>query len=348
MSALNTELPIFVTGATGYIAKHIVLRLLNKGYHVRGSARSVDRTQEMHDALKPHLTDPTALERMQIVALDLNKDDGWADALAGCGALLHTASPFPLNQPKDPEETVRPAVDGTLRALEAAKATGIRRVILTSSTVAVTYWGDDATERVSNEADWTDEKLPDLTPYVISKTLAEKAAWAFADTNEIQLTSVNPGFVVGAPLDTNFGTSIRVIERVLAAKDPMLPEVGFSTVDVGDIAEIHVRALETDATIGERILGVSPHYLWFKDIALAIKGAFPGRRVPTGIAPPFLLKVLSLFDPAIRTILPDLGKKRAASGDRAKALLGISYRDPRESVVETAQYLIDAGLVKRR
>lgn len=344
MSESVPSQPVFVTGATGYIAKYIVLKLLNRGYHVRGSARSLSRTQEMHDALAPHLDDPKALDRLDIVALDLSKDEGWHKALQGCVALLHTASPFPLNQPKDPQETIRPAVDGTLRALKAAKDAGITRVVLTSSTVSVTYGRDDAVTRRSNEADWTNPDAPALTPYAISKTLAEKAAWEFAEANDLQMTAINPSFVLGAPLDANYGTSIEVIERILSAKDPMLPEIGFPSVDVGDIAEIHVRALESDATIGLRVIGATERFMWFRDMAVAIKEAFPGRKIVTRVAPHFLIKFLALFDPAIRTVLPDLGKRREVDGGRATELLGIEYRDTRESVVDAARFLIDRGL----
>lgn len=344
MNQPTSNQPIFVTGATGYIAKYIVLKLLNRGYRVRGSARSVDRMQELHDALTPHLTDASALERLELVALDLSSDAGWQEAMAGCAALLHTASPFPLTQPKNPEETIRPAVDGTLRALAAAKAAGIRRVVLTSSTVAVSYGGTTGRAHPYTEADWTDTDAPGLTPYAKSKTLAERAAWKFAETGDIDLTVVNPSFVVGAPLDANYGTSIQVIERILAAKDPMLPRIGFATVDVDDIAEIHVRALETEASIGLRMIGASERFLWFQDLAQAIKDAFPERRVVTRVAPDAIVRLLALFDPAIRTVLPDLGRRRAADGGRARELLGIEYRDTRQSAVDAARFLIDRGL----
>ncbi|MEM7520273.1 MAG: aldehyde reductase [Pseudomonadota bacterium] len=344
MSNLYTEKPVFVTGATGYIAKHIVLMLLNRGYRVRGSARSINRTAEMHAALAPHLEDAAALDRLEIVALDLSKDAGWTDALAGCGALLHTASPFPLNQPKDPEETIRPAVDGTLRALKAAKSAGIARVVLTSSTVSVSYGWDGAESRKSTEDDWTNPDAPNLTPYAVSKTLAEKAAWSFADEKNLRMTAVNPSFVVGPPLDANFGTSIEIVERLLAAKDPMLPEIGFASVDVRDIAEIHVRALEQDETIGQRMIGACDQFLWFKDLAMALKEAYPKRRIVTRVAPGFMLRLFALFDPSLKGILPDIGKKREADGSRARDLLGRDYRDTRKSFVEAAAFLIDRGI----
>ncbi|MEL6952923.1 MAG: aldehyde reductase [Pseudomonadota bacterium] len=336
--------PIFVTGATGYIAKYIVLKLLNRGYHVRGSARSLGRAQEIRDAVAPHLTDPSALDRLDIVALDLSKDDGWHAAMEGCAALLHTASPFPITQPKNPEETIRPAVDGTLRALNAAKAAGIKRVVLTSSTVAVSYGSEATTQRKATEEDWTDTEAPNLTPYAKSKTLAERAAWDFAETNGLDLTAINPSFVIGPPLDANYGTSIEVIERILAAKDPMVPQIGFATVDVEDIAEIHIRALETDATIGLRVIGACERFMWFQDMAHAIKVAFPERRIVTRLAPAMIVRLLALFDPAIRGVLPDLGRKREADGSRARELLGIEYRDTKESVVDAARFLIDRGL----
>ena len=335
---------ILVTGATGYIAKHIVLQLLEAGYHVRGSVRSPARGDEVTAAVTPLLTHPQDLEqRLQFVPLDLTQDEGWDAAMDGVDVLMHTASPFPLNQPDDPDALIRPAVDGTLRALRAAHATGVKRVIMTSSTVAVTgLVGDGPVD----ETNWTDPDDADITAYTKSKTLAERAAWDFVtnDASEMQLTTVNPGFVLGAPLDEHYGTSVGVIARLLRGKDPMLPNIGFVTVDVRDVAEMHVTAIENADTFGRRIMTVDK-FLTFAEMAKAVKAAHPDRRVPTRTAPDFLIRLMARFDPAIKSILPGLGRVDRVDNSRARAVLGRGMRQAHKAAAQTADYLVEKRLV---
>ncbi len=338
---------VFVTGASGFIAKHIVVRLLNAGYKVVGSVRSLDRSGEVRDAVAPHLESGDDLDaRLRFVALDLGSDDGWEAALEGSDVLMHTASPFPLVQPKNEDEVIRPAVDGALRALKAAKAAGIGRVVITSSTVSITNCALPDGRTAYDERDWTDVSQPDLTPYAKSKTLAEKAAWDFVEQEapEIALTVINPAFVLGPPLDANYGTSVKVVERILRAKDPMLPQIGFSTVDVRDVAEMHVRALERPETIGKRYAGVD-RFLWFHEIAEVLKAAHPDRKIVTRKAPGFVVRVLALFDKAIRGILPDLGQRREVSNARAVADLGMEFIAVEEAVRASGAWLIENEVV---
>jgi dihydroflavonol-4-reductase len=335
---------ILVTGATGYIAKHIVLQLLEQGDHVRGSVRSEKRAQELRATMQAKLSDPARIENLSTVLLDLTSDDGWADAMNGVGGVIHTASPFPLVQPKDDDELIRPAVDGALRALRAAQGAGVRRVVLTSSAVSVITGVSPSSGGAFTEADWSDATSPSATAYAKSKTLAERAAWDFVLESDgaVDLTCINPSLVVGPPLDLDYGTSIEVVERLLKGKDPMLPNVGFGTVDVRDVADAHVRALDVPESIGQRIL-MNDRWMWFRDMAEAVKAAFPGRRVVTRVAPDFVVRLLGMFDPSIATIRNDLGKRYEISNARARDLLGIEFRDTRESVAETARWLVDAG-----
>lgn len=336
---------ILVTGATGFIAKHIVAGLLNRGHYVVASARSADSAAAIRRAVTPVLDDATNLEtRLRVVPLDLTSDVGWEDAMQGVDALMHTASPFPMVQPRDAQEVIRPAVDGALRALKAAQTAGVTRVILTSSTVSVATRDLPPGKAAFDEDDWSDNDHPTATPYSRSKTMAEQAAWDFVQKQAptMQLTVINPGFVLGPPLDGQYGTSIKVIERVLSAKDPMLPRFGFSTVDVRDIAEMHIRALERPETVGERILGVSG-FLWFSEMAKAVAEDHPARKISTREAPNVVVKLLSLFDPAIRSIVPALGKQQPVSNAKAKRLLGMEFRDPRAaakaSAAEAVKYM---------
>ena len=337
---------VLLTGASGYIAKHIAVQLLNAGFAVRASLRTLARADEVRAAVLPHVTGPM-VQRLSFVVLDLEQDAGWDAALQGVDVLMHTASPFPLSQPKDPADLIRPAVQGALRALRAAKAAGVNRVVLTSSVAAVAGGPLSPGKAAFDETDWTDPNAPGTSAYTRSKTLAERAAWDFVrDTApQIQLTTINPVLVVGPPLDTTFGTSVSIIERLLNARDPMIPQFGCATVDVRDVALAHVLALTTPGTEGRRYI-VTDQFLWFVDIAQILKTNFPTRKIVTRRAPNFVVRLLGLFDKSIASIVPILGRRDEVSGARATAELGLQFRDVRRSVIETAQFLIDQKLVK--
>ena len=329
---------ILVTGATGYIAKHLVRQLLDAGHSVVGSVRNELRDAEMRAALGPAVRDESALARYRSVPLDLTSDEGWDAAMEGVDAVMHTASPFPLSQPEDPEEVIRPAVDGALRALRAAHKAGIADVVLTSSSVAIMEPVEDG--RNYSEDDWTDPDAPGVAPYAQSKTLAERAAWDFVKTEapEMRLRVVNPSFVLGAPLDENYGTSIQVIERLYDGKDPMLPRVGFASCHVDDVAAAHVRALEVDGAVGKRHL-VYDAFLWFSDLAEAVRDAVPEAKPSTREAPNLVVKALSYVDPSIKSVLPQLGKRFEGDNTRLREVLGIEPKSARDGAAEAARWL---------
>jgi dihydroflavonol-4-reductase len=338
---------VLLTGASGYIAKHIALQLLEAGYHVRGSVRNLSRGAEVTAAVQPHLTDDHNLDaRLTYVTLDLTSDDGWTDAMAGVDVLMHTASPFPLTQPKDEDELIRPAVDGAMRAMQAAHAAGVTRVILTSSTAAISGSALPPGDTAFDETNWTDPADPDAAAYVRSKTLAEKAAWDFVrdQAPQMKLTTINPGFVLGAPLDGHFGTSIDVIARALGGKDPMVPSIGFATVDVRDVAALHVTVIDKPQTAGQRIMAVDK-FLSFAKLAQAIKAAYPKSKIATRVAPDFLIRLIGLFDPTIKSIIPALGRVDRIDNARAIATLGRGMRQAEKAAVSSATYLIDNKLV---
>lgn len=331
---------VFVSGATGYIAKHIVLKLLARGDRVVGSVRDQSRDESLRAAMRSHLSDPGLTDNLRTVSLDLEADEGWNAAMEGVDALIHTASPFPIAQPANEDDLIKPAVDGTLRALQAAASAGVRRVVLTSSVVAVSMGNEPKNGTAFTEEDWSRTDSPDASAYGKSKTLAEHAAWKFAGENALDLTCINPSFVMGAPLDANYGTSIRVIERILAAKDPMIPNIGFPTVEVGDVAEAHIRCLDQDDSIGHRII-VSDRFLWFRDFAQTIQAELPNRKIVTRVAPNALIRFLSLFDNEIKAVVPQLGKRDEVSNAKARDLLEIKFRDTHDSVRDAARWLVE-------
>ena len=338
---------VLLTGASGYIGKHITLQLLNQGYSVRASVRSSKKSSEVTNAVRPHLLDASNLDtRLTFVELDLEKDAGWDAALRGVDVLMHTASPFPIASPKDENDLIRPAVEGTIRALKAAKTAGVQRVILTSSNAAVYGCDLPASKSDYDESMWTDVNHPiGRVAYTKSKTLAERAAWDFVKSQapEIALTTINPVLVLGAPLDDNFGSSISVVERILKGKDPMLPDLRFPIVDVRDVAKMHVDSIKNESTKGERILASSETYS-FVEIAKYLKSIYPKSKVKTAQAPSALIKLLSLFDDEIKAVLPLLGKPMLTSGAKAVKLFGMKFIPVEVSVRESADYLLKRGL----
>lgn len=331
---------VLLTGASGFIAKHVAVRLLNAGYDVRGTLRRLDRAEEVHAAVMPHLT--AGAGNLGFVQADLEAEAGWADAVAGVVAVVHTASPFPITQPKDPARLIRPAVEGTERVLKAAAAAGVQRVVLTSSTVAVI--NEAKHDTMQDEADWCDIHLPSTTPYAKSKTLAERAAWEVAKARGLKLTTINPGLVLGPPLDEHYGSSLGLIERFLKGKDPMLPSIGFPTVDVRDVAEMHLRALLRPETTGRRYLATSGS-MAMVDMGRALKAAYPTRRIPTREAPAFMLRFLAIFDPQIRSILPKIGHLERVSNARAVKEMGMEFIAPKAALLASADWLVRHGKV---
>ena len=331
---------IFVTGASGFIAKHVVLKLLAAGHDVTGSLRSLGRADEVRAALAPALDDPGALDRLSFVALDLTRDEGWDRAMAGHEALVHTASPFPLAAPKDPEALIGPARDGTLRALGAARTAGIGRAVLTSSSVAILGTVPDG--RVATEADWSDPDVPGTSAYERSKTIAERAAWEFAEAHDLALTTINPTFVLGPPLDRHYGSSVGLIRRMLRGKDPMLPKIGVPMVDVRDVAEMHLRAVSDPTTAGLRFIAHGGG-LWLNDMGRILKAAYPDRKIPTRIAPKFIIRLLALFDSEMRAALPGIGKMAQVSNERARTRMGMSFVPADQALLASAAALIAMG-----
>ncbi|MEO0023675.1 MAG: hypothetical protein RL196_116 [Actinomycetota bacterium] len=340
---------VLLTGSSGYIGKHITLQLLEAGFEVRASVRNSAKAEEVRVAMTAHLPKSFDLEsKLTFVELDLESDAGWSDAIKGVDVLLHTASPFPLASPKDENDLIRPAVEGTLRALKAAHGGGVKRVVLTSSVAAI--YGNDlpAGKTEFDETIWSDvSHVVGSVPYTKSKTLAEQAAWNYITTEapEIELTTINPVLVAGAPLDKHFGSSVSVVERALSGKDPMLPDISFSIVDVKDVAAMHVKAIDLDATKGERFIAAAGARN-FVQINTSLKEAYPARKISTLQAPSFVIRFLALFDAEVKAVLPTLGKHIGVNSSKAQQVLGIDFISPEKSLVETAAYLIDNGFSK--
>lgn len=330
---------VLVTGASGFIAGHVILALLARGYKVRGTLRNPTRGSEVIRTLRPHA--PEA-DYIQFCRASLEDDGGWRDAVNGCKYVVHVASPLPTVLPREAEALIRPAREGALRVLRAARAEGVRRVVMTSSVAAVAYSSNR--RAVCDETDWSDpDDLKDNTAYTRSKTLAERAAWEdIAQNGGPELVTVNPALVLGPVLDKDFSASVEVVRQLLSGEVPASPRVGFGVVDVRDVADLHLRAMEVPSAAGQRFIA-STDFLWMAEIATILREGLPGRatrKLPRGELPNLVVRALAGVKPELRQIVPELGKLRVVSAAKAREQLGWQPRPAREAVLAAANSLI--------
>ena len=296
---------VLVTGASGFIAEHCIIELLKNGYSVKGSLRSMNREQEVRDAIKTGASD----ENLEFCKLDLLEDDGWEDAMWDCDYLMHVASPFVIEDPKDENELIKPAKEGTLRALNAAKKAGIKRVVLTSSVAAVNSHMMSGT---SDHTTWTDINSKYVTPYQKSKTIAEKAAWDFYNNqdsnNKMELTVINPGGVMGPQLGNDLGgASTQIVSQLISGKFPMIPALSFPFIDVRDVAILHLKAMTTPDADGKRFIAAHSKPTWMYEVAEVLSAA-GYEKIKLKKAPSFMLKLIGLFDNKTKSLVPMLDK----------------------------------------
>lgn len=349
MTVNETKPLVLVTGATGYIAGHCIRELMEHGYRVRGTVRSLadasktEHLRRMASALGGSL---------ELVEANLSSDAGWREAVAGCTYVQHVASPFPPEVPKDENELIRPAVDGALRVLKASAASDtVKRVVMTSSVAAVAMGHDDGGQRVRTEADWSNPDKCD--PYPKSKTLAERAAWDYVKSlppdRKLELAVINPGFVLGPLLNADQGTSGELIRKLMVRDMPACPEIGFAPVDVRDVATAHRLAMERPEAAGNRYICAGDH-IWVQDMAKILAAEFNprGYRVPTGHLPYWVMWIIAWFDKAVNLALGFVGRKELVSAAKAERELGWTMRPVRESVLDTARTMIEQGIVPAR
>jgi nucleoside-diphosphate-sugar epimerase len=338
---------VLVTGGSGFVGIHSIVQLLKTGYRVRTTVRSLKREADVRGMLKGAGVEPG--DRLSVVAADLLSEAGWAEAVAGCDYVLHVASPFPASAPKDEDELIRPAREGTLRVLRFARDAGVKRVVLTSSFAAIGY-GHARLDRPFSEADWTDPTSPEITAYVKSKTLAERAAWEFMarEGGTLTLASVNPVGIFGPVLGADLSTSIQIVQRILNGDLPAVPRLSFGCVDVRDVVDLHLRAMIDPAAKGERFLAVADGHMSFLEIAKLLRARMGklGQRAPTWEFPDWVVRLVGLFEPSVALLSPELGKVSLATNEKARRLLGWAPRSNEESVLASAQSLVQLGLVK--
>ena len=333
---------ILVTGASGYIAGFVIKQLLADGWTVRGTVRSLAKADALRTTLGVKAAD------LALFAADLTADAGWDAAVAGCRYVQHIASPLPIGAPKSDDELIIPARDGTLRVLRAAHAAGVERVVMTSSTAAICY-GMTTSRQTFTEADWSDLSSPDTYAYVKSKTIAERAArdWMAANGAGMEFVTINPGMVYGPVMGSDFSGSLTPLTRLLDGALPGCPRLGFPIVDIRDITSAHVAAMTPPGLDGERFL-CAGQFLWMRDMADILKSRLGDRakRVPARNIPDWVVRLIARFDPAVRMVLPELGRERICDASHARDKLGWVPRPAEETLVDAARSLIAQGLVK--
>ncbi|MGN8070157.1 SDR family oxidoreductase [Mucilaginibacter sp. 22184] len=335
---------VLVTGGSGFIASYCIIELLNNGYRVKASVRSLERIKEVKEMLTRGGI--RNFKDLSFVEADLGRESGWDQAVAGCSYVIHPASPTPNPAAKTEEEFVRPAVNGALWVLRAAKKAGVKRVVLTSAFGAVGY----GTNKQSpyTEEDWSDLRQS-LPAYQKSKTMSEKAAWDYVngEGKGLELSVVNPVAVLGPVLGPDYSHSIRLIQGMLSGTIKGLPKITFPQVDVRDVADLHVKAMTHPDAKGQRFLASAGEAISNLDIARILREGLGEKaaKVPQREMPSWLIRIIGLFNPKVRLIVPHLGLYKEVSHDKASRLLNWEPRPTRDAVLATGRSLVDLGLV---
>lgn len=340
---------ILVTGGSGFLAGHCILSLLAAGYDVRTTLRDPAREAPLRETLRA--AGVNAGDRLQIAVADLMRDEHWDEAVADCAYVLHVASPLATAEPKDEDELIRPAREGTLRVLRAAHRAGVKRVVLTSSFAAIGY--GRAVKRPYDERDWSNASASGLAAYPKSKTLAERAAWDFVDGEGqgLELSVVNPVGIFGPLLGPDLSPSILLVKTMLDGRLWAVPRLMFGVVDVRDVADLHLRAMTDVAAAGERFLATAGDFMTMQAIAQALKDGLGENAagVSTRVLPDWLVRFAARFSATARqAATAELGRSKNATSAKAQAMLGWQPRPAAEALVATGESLLRLGLVSPR
>ncbi len=340
---------VLVTGGSGFIGSHTLVRLLADGHDVRTTVRRESRADDVRRMVRSGGIDDDS--GLSFALADLTRDDGWREAAAGCDYVLHIASPFPSRVPDHEDDLIVPAREGALRVLGAARDAGVKRVVQTSSFAAIGY-GHGALDRPLDETDWTTFDRRPVSAYTKSKTLAERAAWEFIaeQGGDLELSVVNPVLVLGPVLDADYATSIRLIHRMLDGDMPGCPKLYFGVVDVRDVVDLHIRAMTDPAAAGERFLATSDQTMSIREMAeiLRTRMGDAASKVPTRELPTWLVRIVGLFDAEIRSAVPELGNRKHATAAKARERLGWSPRPAEDAIEASAESLVRLGIVGHR
>ena len=336
---------VLLTGVSGWIAKHTTIELLNSGYEVLGTVRNDSLIEQTKETISKH----APIDNLSFVELDLLNDDGWNEAAQGCKYIMHLASPFPFKVSNNRNSLLAPAVDGTLRVLNAGLNANIEQFIVTSSIAAMFRKPIRSNPYSFDENDWTDENWKEgVGDYFLSKTKAEKAAWELMESKRLKnkLTVINPGGVFGDALDKKGGTSIEYVKQFMKGKFPAAPKWGILISDVKDVAKAHVACIGNTKVGGRRLI-VGKEVKKLIELSQIMAEAMPeyAKKLPKKELPNFMVKLISFFDSSAKTMIPDLGITMQTDTSYAEDLLGLKFNPAKGCISETAKSVVRLGLV---
>jgi nucleoside-diphosphate-sugar epimerase len=339
---MEGEQTILVTGGSGFLGGWCLVELLKRGHRARATVRDLARESEVRAGVGSQVDPGT---RLTVHAADLTSEAGWAEAIEGCDYVLHVASPFPPAQPKDADELIVPAREGTLRVLRKSLEAGVKRIVVTSSVAAVRNAPASTSRggRELTESDWSDPDDTRLTPYTRSKAIAELAAWDYMRSQgaEERLVTVQPGAIIGPVLGADRSYSLQAVERMLTGRMPGIPHLGFSFIDVRDVAALQVGAMTAPDAAGQRLIAADT-FLWLSEVAEILRSQLgaDARKVPRRRVPDFVIRMMARFDPEIRSVVGDLGQRTTYSTENARARVAWAPRPIEETIVECARSLL--------
>nr|WP_199158488.1 aldehyde reductase [Pedobacter sp. ASV2] len=341
MIDLNNNPLVLVTGGTGFVGAQAILQLLQKGYRVRTTLRSLKRKDEIIEMLQ--IGGINDFENLSFIETDLTSDNNWDEAVKGCKYVLHIASPIHLKLPKHEDEMIRPAVDGTIRVLKVAKKAGVKRVVLTSNFGAVGYSHKDKNTFIT-ENDWTDPNEKGLSAYNKSKVLAERAAWSFIENEGkgLELSVINPTGIFGPSLSPVLSSGFELLKNMIDGTMKAIPNLVMGIVDVRDLIDLHIRAMENPKANGQRFLALSDGTLSLPQIAQLLKEKMPSaaKHISTKVLANWQVKIAALFNDKAKAIAPMLGVNRNASNEKAKTILGWQPRSNKEAVLAAVESMV--------
>jgi len=327
---------VLVTGGNGAVGIHCILQLLNKGYHVRTTLRTLSKQNDVLTLLKNGGI--TSFDKLSFIQADLTKDDNWDAAMKDCKYVLHVASPTHIDS-TDENKLIGPAVEGVLRALQAARNAGVKRVVLTSSFGALGF-SHRKDNRETTEADWTNPHEKGISAYERSKALSERAAWDFikSEGGDMELSVINPVAIYGPSLGPNNSPSLGLLKMLLNGNMKAVPNIPLNVIDIRDVADLHIRAMETPAAAGERFIATADGQISLPEIARLLKTKMPAmaEKVSLKVIPDWVLRIMGLFNPQAKTAYHMLGINRNVSNAKAKKILGWTPLGNNESAILAA------------
>lgn len=333
---------VLVTGGTGFVGVHCILQLLQKGYNVKTTLRSLKRKDEVIDMLKAG--DISSFDNLSFIETDLTKDANWDEAVKDCDYVLHVASPIFLSLPKDENEMIRPAVDGALRVLKAARNAGVKRVVMTSNFGAVGYSHKNPDTDIT-EKDWTDPNEKGLSSYNKSKVMAERAAWDFIknEGGNLELSVINPVAIFGPSLGPDISSGFELLRKLLTGSMKAVPNLIMNIIDVRDVADLHIRAMTNPKAKGQRFLALAGGKISMPEIAVLLKKKMPevAHNVSTRKLPDWAVSMTALFSPQAKNIASMLKANRNTSNAKAKEILGWQpLANNEEAIIATIESMV--------